>query len=294
MSIRTILYAASGGSAGQGAAELACRLARRFEAHVEGFHVRADPRQAALAFGDGFGSPVVGDLIERTAQEVAEAAARAKQQFDQSIAAQGLPLRADPPTLKPGEAAALEATAAWREETGYAGDLVPRRGRLFDLVVLGRSERVVDQPHTDVLEDTLIHCGRPVLLAPAKPPKEVGVTVAIAWNGSAEAARAVAGALPFLRHAKAVRVLTAGAKDVSDGSELVRALAWRGIAATARHPAPLPGVAVGQQLLAAAREDAADLLVMGGYGKAPWREMLLGGTTRQVVGHSLLPILIAH
>ncbi len=171
---------------------------------------------------------------------------------------------------------------------------MPRRGRLFDLVVLGRSERVVDQPHTDVLESTLMHCGRPVLLAPAHPPIELGVTVAIAWNASAEAARAVAGALPFLRHAKAVRVLTAGTTDASEGSALVQALAWRGIAATARHPAPLPGVAVGQQLLAAARKDNADLLVMGGYGKAPWREMLLGGTTREVVGHSLLPILIAH
>src|SRR5258708_29061915 len=82
MSIRTIIYAASGGSAGEGAAELACRLARRFEAHVEGFPVRADPRPAALAFGDGFGSPVVGGLIERTAQEGAGAAPRAPQPFD--------------------------------------------------------------------------------------------------------------------------------------------------------------------------------------------------------------------
>jgi nucleotide-binding universal stress UspA family protein len=294
MSIQTIIFAASGGSAGHGAADLACRLARRFEAHVEGFHVRADPRQAALAFGDGFGSPVVGDLIERTAQEVAEAAARAKQQFDEAIAAHNLPLRAEPPTVKPGEPMARQATAAWREETGIAGDLVARRARLFDLVVLGRSERVVDQPHTDVLEDTVLSCGRPVLLAPAEPPKELGATVAIAWNASAEAARAVAGALPFLRHAKAVRVLTAGATDTADGAALVQSLAWRGIAATARHRASLPGVAVGQQLLAAAREESADLLVMGGYGKAPWREMLLGGATRQVVGTSLLPILIAH
>src|SRR5262249_42935910 len=159
-------------------AELACGLARRFAAHVEALHVRADPRQAALAFGDGFGSPVVGDLIERTAQEVADAAARAKQHFDKAVAAHTLPLRAGAPALKPGQALALEATAAWREETGLAGELVSRRGRLFDLVVLGRSERVVDQPHTDVLEDTLMDCGRPVLLAPAQPPKEIGLTVA--------------------------------------------------------------------------------------------------------------------
>ncbi|HKX09089.1 MAG TPA: universal stress protein [Stellaceae bacterium] len=294
MSIHAILYAASGGSAGQGAAELACRLARRFEAHVEGFHVRADPSQAVLAFGDGFGSPVVGDMIERTAQEEGDAAARAKQQFDQAIASHKLTLRSEPPALEPGAAVTPQATAAWREETGFTGDLLPQRARLFDLVVLGRSDRVVDKPHTDVLEDTLMHCGRPVLLAPAKPPKELGVSVAIAWNGSVEAARAVSGALPFLRQAKAVTVLTAGAADASVGAALVEALAWRGIAATIRHVTPVHGVAEGQQLLAAARDENADMLVMGGYGKAPWREMLLGGTTREVVGTSLLPILIAH
>jgi nucleotide-binding universal stress UspA family protein len=294
MSIHTIFLAASGGSAGQGAAELACRLARRFDAHVEGYHVHVDPRQAALAFADGFGTPVVGDLIERTAQEAAMAAARAKQHFDHAVAAHKLPLRSEPLVLKPGAALALEASAAWREETGFAGDLVPRRARLFDLVVLGRSERVVDQPHTDVLEDTLLGSGRPVLLAPEQPPGELGQTIAVAWNGSAEAARALAGAMPFLRQAKAVRVLTAGAAEVADGPALVRSLAWHGIPATARHLAPLPAVAVGQQLLAVAREESADLLVMGGYGKTPWREMLLGGATRQVIGSSLLPILITH
>src|SRR5262249_5709205 len=109
MSIRTIIFAASGGAAGEGAAELACRLAMRCEAHLEGFHVRPDRRQAALAFGDGFGSPVVGDLLERAAQENADAAARAKRQFDEAVAAHGLLLRAEPPMLKQGEAAPRQA-----------------------------------------------------------------------------------------------------------------------------------------------------------------------------------------
>ncbi len=294
MTIHTIFVAASGGSASQGATELACRLARRFRAHLEAFHVRADPREAILAYGDGMGTPVIGDLVERTAQEVAEAAASAKQGFDKAIAEHGLPLRSEPPAVQPGQSVALEASAAWREETGFAGDLIPRRARLFDLVVLGRSDRVIDQPHTDVLEDTLLRCGRPVLLAPARAPKELGVSIAIAWNASTEAARAVAGALPFLREAKRVRVLTAGPADTADGPSLVTAFAWRGIAAIARHLTPLPGVSTGERLLAAAREEGADMLVMGGYGKAPWREMLMGGATRQVVGTSLLPILISH
>lgn len=161
-------------------------------------------------------------------------------------------------------------------------------------MVLGRSDRVVDQPHTDVLEDTVLRCGRPVLLAPSTAPRHLEQTVAIAWNGSAEAARAVAGAISFLRHGKSVWILTAGATDSADGPGLVKALAWHGIAARHRHLVPISGVSVGARLLAAARDEGADMLVMGGYGKAPWREMLMGGATRHVVATSLLPILISH
>ncbi|HXP78072.1 MAG TPA: universal stress protein [Stellaceae bacterium] len=292
MSIRTIFVALSGGSAGQGAVDLACRLARRFEAHVEGFHVRADPTQAALGYG--LGAPVVGDLIERTAQEVAQSAEHAKRHFDKAVAESGLPLMTEPSVPRPGEKFTPQATAAWREETGFAGDLIPRRARLFSLVVLGRSDRVVDKPHTDVLEDTVLRCGRPVLLAPSSAPKQLGQTIAIGWNGSAEAARAVAGAMPFLRQSKSVCVLTVGAGDAADGPGLVQSLAWEGVAARLKEVAPVSGVSVGARLLSAARDEGADVLVMGGYGKAPWREMLLGGATRHVVATSLLPILICH
>ena len=56
----------------------------------------------------------------------------------------------------------------------------------------------------------------------------------------------------------------------------------------------IPGTVPGQQLLSAAREEDADLLVMGAYGQVAWREFLFGGATREVVGVSLLPLLLAH
>jgi nucleotide-binding universal stress UspA family protein len=238
---------------------------------------------------------VVGDLIERTAQEIAQSAERAKQQFDKAVAENDLPLQMEPPAQQPGATIAPEASAAWREETGFAGDLIPRRARLFGLVVLGRSDRVVDKPHTDVLEDTVLRCGRPVLLAPASVPKHLGETIAIGWNGSAEASRAVAGAMPFLLQSKRVIVLTiSGGTGDADGAGLVQSLAWNGVGASLKELAPASGVSVGARLLSAARDEGADLLVMGGYGKAPWREMLLGGATRHVVATGLLPILICH
>jgi nucleotide-binding universal stress UspA family protein len=89
----------------------------------------------------------------------------------------------------------------------------------------------------------------------------------------------------------AVHVLSVGD---TRAAEWVRHLGWYGVRATADTVCPVPSVGVGELLLAAARERDADLLVMGGYGHAPWREALFGGATRQVIGTSLLPLLLSH
>src|SRR3974390_1667453 len=65
MTIKTILAAASGGSASDGAIELACRFARRFGAHLEGFHARPDPRDLFTYSGAGFGMSISGEFIDR-------------------------------------------------------------------------------------------------------------------------------------------------------------------------------------------------------------------------------------
>jgi nucleotide-binding universal stress UspA family protein len=186
------------------------------------------------------------------------------------------------------------ASATWHEEVGYVPDLVARHARFFDLVVLGRSERVIWHPHSDTIEQTLIHCGRPVLVTPAKAPVALGETVAIAWNDSVESLRALVGALPFLATARAVGVITVGDEHKMATTSLLEYLAWHGIAATHRRVSSIASRRQGEQLLAAARDAEADLLVMGGYGHMPWREYLLGGATRDVVGTSLIPVLLAH
>ena len=57
---------------------------------------------------------------------------------------------------------------------------------------------------------------------------------------------------------------------------------------------PSGGTSIGQALLAQAREEAADLLVMGGYGHSRLREMMLGGTTRPILEHMTVPVLFSH
>jgi nucleotide-binding universal stress UspA family protein len=287
---RTILVAVSGGSASVGAVELACRLAHRFSSHVEAFHVRVDVRELAFLPADGFTLPLAGNVIELAMQDAAESAARARAVVDAAATRHAMPVREAPP-LGVGLALLRQPSFAWREESGYAAIRIAARARLFDLLVLGRSGRVADEPFGDAVEEALLSSGRPVLLAPAEPPKVIGDSIALAWNNSPEAARVLAGAMPLLLKAKTVNVLSIGD---SDAAALAAHLAWYGIRATAHDVYPVAGAGAGELLLAAARDHGADLLVMGGFGHAPWREVIFGGATREVVGTSLLPVLLAH
>jgi nucleotide-binding universal stress UspA family protein len=293
MAIRTILAPLSGGSSNEGAIETACRLALRFGAHVEGLHVRADPTDALPLLGQDISTPVAAELIGLAEREGEDNAIKARAVFDAAIARHGFALREKP--LGAGQAAAGGTSAAWREAVGQVSAIVSQRARLNDLVVLGQSGRVADKPHSDTLDETVVHGGRPVLLAPARALGPVGEVVAIAWNASPEAARAVSGALPFLVEARAVHILSVGKEEeaLSD-AELAAYLGWHGIAAAAHHVQPVKGVKTGEALLASARDQGADLLVMGGYGHAPWREMIFGGATAQIVGTSRLPVLLSH
>ena len=54
------------------------------------------------------------------------------------------------------------------------------------------------------------------------------------------------------------------------------------------------GAGIARALLGQAQDQAADLLVMGGYGHSRLREMMLGGTTRYMLEHTTVPVLLAH
>jgi nucleotide-binding universal stress UspA family protein len=289
--IKTILVGVSGGSASTGAIDTGLALARRLGAHVEGFHARIDERQSIVAYGDSMGALIPADLVERVAREAAEMATAARRLFDEAVSRHGLAIRG----AAGGNLA--EASASWHEETGHGPSLLARRARGFDLIVLGRSDRVIDEPHSAAVETAVLDSGRPVLLAPAQTAGPLGKRVVIGWNDTVAAVHALAAAVPIMQEASLVRLVTIGKED--DGLGALGALgaehlAWHGIAASARLVAPVDGVGAGSQLLSTAREEGADLLVMGAYSRSAWREILFGGATREVVGVSLMPLLLAH
>jgi nucleotide-binding universal stress UspA family protein len=294
MVIRTILLALSGGKASEGAAATACRLARRFDAHLEALHVRPDPRETLPDLGVDISVPVATELIELVTRDSAEYATKAKSIFDAAVARHVIPIRDRPSgqeRVAPGG-----ASASWREMLGHPSAIVPLRARCFDLVVLGRSGRVTSERSTDTVEETVFRGGPAALLAPMRPQVPLGEVICIAWNNSPEAARAVGAAMPLLSGARQVHILMSA--DAGDhraaGTELSDYLAWHGIAAASHLIRPRRGVETGELVRAAARDRGADMLVMGGYGRAPWREMIFGGTTRRMVGISRIPLLLAH
>jgi nucleotide-binding universal stress UspA family protein len=289
MTYKTILAAVSGGSASAGTAEIAAQLAQRFNAHLEGLHIRLDPVQILATSIDGMGMPLPTEWIEDMEKEAAATAQKTRALFDAALARQGLAVSDRTPTDK-----TAGASVAWRDETGPATELVVSRARFFDLAILGRSERVAGKSHSDAIEQVLIHAGCPVLLAPAEPPKEIGEKIAVGWNGSTEAVRTLHAALPLLTKAKAVTIVTVEAGADKDVAAVIAYLAWHGISASHRGTTLPGGVSAGEQLIATTREIQADLLVMGAYGRAPWREVVFGGATRQVLQSSMLPILMSH
>ncbi len=288
MSIRIILTPLFGDASDARALKAGLGIAHRLKAHLAALFVRIDPSDAIPIVGEGVSPAIIEQLIQAAEAEMNRQRAAARATFEAACAAAGTAIADSPPG--PGD-----ASAGWRELTGRRDELVPSRARLSDLTVFSRPEDESAADLRPVLEATLFGAGRPLLLVPPSPPEVIGDRVAIAWNGKAEAARALAGALPFLDAASSVHALSAETRwtDPEAAGDLIDYLAWRGVVCE-RQPVAAKEEPVGEALLAAAKEAGANLLVMGGYGRSRLSELVLGGVTRHVLSHANLPVLIAH
>jgi nucleotide-binding universal stress UspA family protein len=286
MSIRIILVPLFGDDADTAAAQAAFAVTRRFDAHVEGLFVRIDPLDAIPIIGEAVSPAVIDELTRVAEAEMDKRAKAAQAQFEAARAAAGAALVARPPA--PG------TSARWRVVTGRRDQLIPRRARVSDLVVFG-AQPAGSPELGGAIETTLVGAGRPLLLAPSAV-QTIGERVAIAWNGRAEAARALAAGMPFVEAASAVHVLTAETRRTafSVTEDLADYFEWRGIACERQPVTPAEDETVGAALLRAAREAGADLMIMGGYGRSRLRELVLGGVTRHVLTHTEMPVLLAH
>lgn len=184
---------------------------------------------------------------------------------------------------------------AWRGGTERSFAHLVERGRAADLIVVGGAgETEIDpSPFGVAVAPVLMEAGRPVLVVPQHHDREPGRRIVVAWKDTPEARRAVSGALPFLRSAGQVFVVTTGQGARLEGAEEVAAhLKLHGAAITTH--LLTTAVSDGEEILRFAREQQADLIVMGAYGHSRLREWAFGGATRDILQATSLCCLMAH
>ncbi len=166
--------------------------------------------------------------------------------------------------------------------------------RVYDICVIGRPSNSGTGPRMTTLESALFESGQPVMVAPPVVPKTIGENVVISWNCSTEQASATASAIPVLRSAKSVTIITIEGLTVPGptGAQCRDWLATHGINAR-EYAMGNGGKRPGEVLIAEAQKLGADLIVKGAYTQSRLRQMIFGGATSHLLAYSPLPMLMA-
>jgi nucleotide-binding universal stress UspA family protein len=167
--------------------------------------------------------------------------------------------------------------------------------RYFDVDLVGWEN---GNPTSRALAEAVIFgAGRPTILLPEHQDVDTFKHIAIAWDGSRVAARAVADAQLLLARCEKASVITiVGEKPLDEphaGEHLTEGLRKRGLQAEAIR-VEAGDVPVGVTLQEQAIQRGASLLVMGGYGHSRVRDFILGGATEAVLDDLRLPVLLSH
>ncbi len=293
MSIKTILVPVPNLLQARSAIETAFLVARRFDGHVVGLHVRPtfneDKIQAVLELASlGKSSPLLletGDAPVFAEDEDTQAARQLFEDVRKAMRVESRDKPCDPP----------EMSGAFKVIAGDGPEAVAEQARIFDLVITSQPRNDPDHSLRETVRAVLFHSGRPVLSAPERTPATIGETILIAWSSSALSARAAAIGRLYFGRAQKVGVLSIADQQGHGPSadEFVESLAWQGIDATLIE-AELGHRLLGDVMLDQAATFGADLLVMGAYSQSPFRESLTRGVTNHILSHAELPVLMTH
>jgi len=267
--------------------QTALLAATKFGSYMEGLHVRPGLTGVVAAGAEGLVAATPG-LIESFEREDQLRAERVRALFESFMREKGV--ERNTPSSPPNK-----PTIGWYEETGQGDTTIGSRGRVFDLIVVGRPVRGGASSAMTTLEAALFESGRPLLIAPPSPPAGLGERIMISWNCSTETASTTAFAMPFLKRAKSVLVLQVEGGTVPGPSaqEAARQLRRHGIATEAKI-VPTQKRSTGETILNEADTWGADLLVKGAYTQSRLRQMIFGGMTSHILAEATLPVIMSH
>jgi nucleotide-binding universal stress UspA family protein len=257
------------------AIERAVTLAERLDAHLSAVAFEMGVQLPPGVYAEAFG---LGNIIAAEYQRALSNAQAVLNEFRMIAVRQGI-----------GHDQRLD-----RCVTAEISSCVVELAHVNDLTVVAIQKAVGGQ--RDIAEALLFGSGRPVLMFPESCAEDLTSafdTITVAWDNKGPAARAVADALPFLRSAKVVRIAVvenehreaeAAEPSVLEKSayELGRHLARHGIEAVVAS-IDAKGDAAGDVLIDDMLKTKADMLVMGAYGHARLKEIVLGGATDTIL-----------
>ncbi|MEW9612858.1 universal stress protein [Shinella sp. S4-D37] len=195
--------------------------------------------------------------------------------------------------------ASVDIASEYQEEA-WTDDMIGRRARYTDIVLVGPDLLSHPLLKRKALEGALFSSGKPVLVVPQGYKADLKPKhVMIAWDSRLEASNAVSRAMDVLIAAKDVHVVLIdplegdGGQGAEPGADLATYLTRHGVKITVDR-LPSQGGTVAETLRRHAVDTATDMLVMGGYGHSRLRERIFGGVTRSILEEPPLPVLMAH
>jgi nucleotide-binding universal stress UspA family protein len=248
-------------------------LAERFDAHVIG--VAAADRVAPLYMEEG-GYAV--ELMERERKEIKTELTRIEHRFRTELATR---------------ASRLE----WRSVVGFPAPFLAAQAHSADLIVIGHLRQSFSSTWNVNAGDILMAAGRPLLVIPEGAKWRDPDTIMLAWKQTRETRRAFADALPLLKIARHITLVSALEEDARDPvinqlNEVRRWLERHGVNAAVRCEDIKDSAAV--DLLEISSEIRADMIVAGAYGHSRVREWALGGVTRHLLARAACPLFLSH
>jgi len=274
--IKDVLVNLSVGKPRDVAGDFAISVANSFQAHLSAIAFAFDPAIGGTIM-DGASAP----FIDEWRAEQKAKAEKSLQAFD----------------LRARLAGVTASSKVHSDDVADAAQVFGELARHHDLSIIAQEEQDDDVPQNLMIEAALFESGRPVLVVPYIQTADIKFDrVMLCWDGSRNAARAVADALPFLQRASQIDVVTVETKERRNslrGALIAEHLARHKLKVTLK-PIVAPDSDVTNVVLSQAADSETDLIVMGGYGHSRLREFILGGATRGILESMTVPVLMSH
>lgn len=257
-------------------------IGKYFNSHLEIFKSLAKPSQI-MKFDDNLPETVLKELNAMAKDKLDEDLYIHETIFKEEIKKIGNTISNTP----------IENTATAQISTGegYRSKLIEQESKYCDLVI-------VSSPHngrvTATFETTVTKSGKPALMFPREIKEFKTDKILIGWNNSPEISRAVSEAIPIMKNAKEVHIITSieYTSDITQIKKLQEYLLCHDIETTFEvvKTTSTPGEA----LLNNAKKGNFDLIIAGAFGERGLKEIMFGGTTNYILEHTHIPVFMAH